>query len=192
LNSLGIQAVIMFIVFFVFLIVYVKMASTGKLMCHFVENKRSWSKLLKEDRENNCVYLGKTNSETREKYIIDPNTMTYTAWPGGMPSFLQTDVRTLHFIRHVETPYDPARKVKSKITAQYLNLVTDVASMQADWRDTRESQGLKKGGGGRFEVWILMGVAITVFVAIYSMYVNMQSQSVLKQIFETLHGVTPK
>lgn len=173
----------------VLMILYMRIMAQGKIRCLFDDNKRSYTKMLKEDKAENCVWLGKADSENREKYIIDQTKISLTAWPEGLPGIFQTDVRTLKFIRGQTAPYD-AKGPSKIVTAIYMRLVTDVKMLQAKYREVSAALGIKGGKlAGRFELYILMGVVIAVILALYSIYMNYQTVGVLKAIYGTLHGV---
>lgn len=176
--------------FIIMTIVYVRIASQGKILAWFEENRISYPKMLKEDKIENCIWLGKAESTKREKYIIEKDKMTYTPWPGGFPSFMQVEVRTLKYVRGNPAPYDAKGKIDNGITAQYLALMSNVKMLEARFNDIKNQLGIKAGKAGKLDIFILLGIAIVLIVTIYGVYMQMQQIGVLRGIYDAIHGVS--
>jgi len=174
----------------VIVLVYVRLASRGKLVAFFHEKGTFWSALLKYDRENQCLWLGKESSEDREKYMVDESKWFLVQWPAwpSIFSLFTVPVRALEYVRGKSEAYDPEKKHTSKYGAAFLRLVTDVNMLKSQWRDVREALGLGRAGAG-LNKWLLLGMIVIVFLSAYNLYMQMRSISVLHQIFNLLHGV---
>lgn len=186
------QIGIMLIGAFIFFIIYIRIATAGKILCHFEENGISRSKFLKEDKVHNVVRLGKIDdAEHCEEYIISraKNVMTMTPWPGGLPSFMQVDVRTLKYVRGCPVPYNGKGEIEQGRTAHYLAIAVNEKMLEARFKSLERELGIKGNKAGKWDLYILIGVAVTVLVSGYGLLIQMQSQKVLKMIFDTLHGV---
>jgi hypothetical protein len=192
MQAVYIELGIFVIVIIGLLLVYPRLMSQGKILCIFDEGGKTKTRLLKEDKVENCVWIGKVTDSKREEYIIDVSKLTYTSWPGGLPSMFQVEVRTLKFVRGNSAPYNSKGQIDKGITAQYLAIASNVKMLEARFNDMRAALGQKFGKGGKYELFILIGVAVLVVVGIYSVMLNMQMQKQLKIVYDTLMGVTAK
>ena len=189
-STLLIEGVVAIGMVLLLLVIYPRIVSSGKVLCHFHENKRAWSSLLKEDRVDGCIWIGKEDNPDREKYMIDQDKLFFTAWPGGLPSFLQVQVRTLWFKRHESEPFDPSRH-HSKYGAKYLRFVTDTNMLESQWKDVRTSLGLKAKNMGMNNIILLAGIGLVAILVLVEIILTRQNSSTLHNIYKLLHGVTP-
>lgn len=163
------------------LVIFPRIMSRGKILCYFARNRQEISKFLKEDVENNCVWIGKDGSEDREKYMIDNEKIFTVQYPGGFPSILQVPVRALRFVRDVSEPYDP-EKHSSKYSAKYLRLVTDVNMLKSQWKDVRDALKLVTGKTKMQELIVPIGIGIILIITLMGTYLTMQNGKTLKDI----------
>lgn len=187
-----IQIGIMLVAAFIFFVIYIRINTAGKILCHFEENGISKSRFLKEDKVHNVVRLGKMDDpEHCEEYFVSrkKDVMTMTAWPGGLPSLMQVEVRTLKYVRGCPAPYNSKGEIDKGITAHFFAIAVNEKMLEARFRSLEREMGLKGGKGGKWDLYILIGVGVVLLITGYGVMIQMQNQKVLKMIFDTLHGV---
>jgi len=166
-----------FIGFILFVLVIwiagIRVMTVGKIAVTFHKNRKKTGGLLREDRANNCVWLKSKNDPKGEKYDIDEDMIEDLDWPGGFPSFLQTTLRSLEYVKGVHTPYR-AEKHTSNTTARTNKLVTDENVMNAVYHYAERSLGLQKT---KQSMIMLICMTAILGVSLFSLYLGMQTRN---------------
>lgn len=184
-----IEAIILGFGLIICLALYPRVASKNKIICFIHGGRKLRPRMLKEDQENKCVWIGREGDEDRERYIIDENKMFTLDWPSGFPAFLQVPVRALWYVRDKSEPYDPSSH-NSKYGAKYLRLITDVNMLKSQWRDVRESLKLAIGAK-KYPEWLVYVILIAVLgVALIGVYISFQNASAIQDIKDGLSVTT--
>lgn len=178
-----------FVVFVLGLIVYVdiwlKFHTKGKIVAIFIDNKSIFSALLTIE-DSNKVFYGK--GDKKEEYLLEDDKQYLSLYPAGLPRFLQITVRTYWYIRNQSVPVNITGKRSLGLTARMLRMISDEAMVKQTWKDVRESQGLvQKKAGGSLALYIVIGC---LGLIVFNLYLTMQLGSkitaidaVMKKVF---------
>jgi len=181
-----------FVVFILALIVYIdiwlKFHTRGKVVALFLDNKSIFSALLTIE-DGNKVYYGK--GDKREMYVLDDKKQYLSLYPAGLPRFLQTIVRTYWYIRNTPTPIDVTGRVTA-LTSRMLRQISDEAMVRQTWKDVRESAGVaaQKKASNLALYLVFASLALIAF----NLYLTMQyggTIKAIKAILEKAFGVAP-
>jgi hypothetical protein len=167
-----------------FLLVWVKLKVKGKILAFFLENKVVVGRLLKEDKEHNCLWLG--SDEDKEQYILEERKMKTSWWPSGFPPAFQEQVRVHWYVRNVPTPFDPEAHT-SNISAKSLRMISDEAMLKQTWKDVREATGARVGAKG-MGILPLMLIITAVALSAGNLILSLQGQTMLKALIKLFGG----
>ena len=167
-----------FVLFILILVVYIdiwlKFHTRGKISALFIDNKSIFGALLTIE-DGNKVYYGK--GDKREMYLLDDKKQYLSLYPAGLPRFLQLTIRTYWYLRNVPNPIDVTGRV-APLTSRMLRQISDEAMVKQTWKDVREGAGVgtqKKSSN----MALYLVLACLALVAL-NLYLTMQNGSAIK------------
>lgn len=185
-KALGITAiamVVLIICFVVFMDIWSRYATRGRIYAYFFEHRNFSPRLLREDISANCVWLG--IGENKEKYLLDDAKQFWTMWPPGIPRFIQVPIRAHIYVRNQMEPLDPSNTTSS-LTAKAFRMVTDEAMLKQAWKDVRESLGVRTG---KFPLTPGLFLSILVLLIVgFNAYLTYNQQIMLESVVDLIGG----
>ncbi len=178
----------MFALCFVMLIIVIRVVSRNKILCTFHKNHKKGSLLLKYDNIDQCVWIGREDDPNREKYQVIGDCIEWVDWPGGIPSFFCVPIRSLDYVRNVEIPIHPEKRVSSSRSARMNRLQSDTNVLQAVYLHAKQSLGLgKKQTASTMVLILLITIAVLSLVGAWK---GMSTSSDIKSIRTDIHNVS--
>ncbi len=178
-----------FALFVIILVVYVdiwvKMHTKGKIVALFLDNRSIFGALLTIE-DGNKAYYGK--GDKREMYLLDDKKQYISLYPSGLPRILQAPVRTYWYIRNQPNPIDGSAKA-IPLTSRMLRQISDEAMVKATWKDVRESVGV--GAQKKSSNMALYLVFACLALIAFNLYLTMQNGSTIKAmklLFDKVYG----
>ena len=167
-----------FVLFILILVVYIdiwlKFHTRGKISALFIDNKSIFGALLTIE-DGNKVYYGK--GDKREMYLLDDKKQYLSLYPAGLPRLLQLTIRTYWYVRNVPNPVDVTGRV-APLTARMLRQISDEAMVKQTWKDVREGAGIgtqkKSSNMALYLVFACLGLIA------FNLYLTMQNGSAIK------------
>ncbi len=176
---------IMIVIITVIVAAYVKFTVRGKVSAVFIDTRRIYSMLLKEDTDNKCIWRGAESNPNREKYRLVPEKKFEIMYPGGLPWFLQERIRCWIYKRNIDEPWDP-ENMKSTTSAKMNRMISDEALLRTMWRDLRQSVGLTGGTGGPISMQMLLFLGFIALLSGLGMILTYNLSKELKTIYALL------
>jgi hypothetical protein len=150
-----------------FLIIWAKFITRGRIMGLFIDHNSFYGQLLKIDGDK--VHLGR--GENQEDYMLVDEKQFWTMFPSGFPRIVQYPVRAHIYVRNVAEPYSPSIENDIVFTAKMVRLMSDEAVLKTVWKDVRETHGIKDKKGISLGV-ILLGILMLMGVFNIIMLLN--------------------
>lgn len=165
----------------VYLDIWLKFHTRGKVIGIFVDNKSIFSALLSIENGNQ-INFGK--GDKREMYLLEDEKQFLSLYPAGLPRFLQIPVRTYWYIRNNSVPLNITGKNNSGLTARMLRMISDEAMVRQTWKDVREGIGLRKQATGSSLGLYLVFACLA--VSAFNLFMTMQSKTAIAALTEAM------